>query len=205
MSGFVPDPGKDFSGGDLPEISKRLDQLGRQLGVTIYGLSGYRTPAYSVSVGGFANDPHTQHKAADIGVNSQMRASAGSITDAQLASVGLYRPFAGAQEINHVQLRAGGANPSNFLAPSSGGGSFPLDPTQLPSGAGKGAAVVPDAATAAAKALVGLVVDAIGRDGARVLLSVALVIAGLALIAFGASRAFGLRTPPLPALAALAV
>jgi hypothetical protein len=55
-----------------------------------------------------------------------------------------------------------------------------------------------EAAAKTAGAIVGLLVDAIGRDGARLLLSVALVAGAVAAIGFGAARALGLRTPPLP-------
>lgn len=108
--GFVGDPGKDFSYGKEPQIVAALRKLGEMLHTTIYGISGHRTPAESVSVGGFANDPHTRGEAADIGVGSQMRDSAYKLTAAQLAKVGLYRPFfpADAKEVNHVQLLAGG-------------------------------------------------------------------------------------------------
>lgn len=106
---FVPDPGTDFSYGQEPQIAGALGELARQLGVTIYGISGHRTPAHSLAVGGFANDPHTRGIAADIGVNSQTRGSAAQLTAAMLSRVGLYRPFPGAQEINHVQMLGGGA------------------------------------------------------------------------------------------------
>lgn len=103
-AGFVADPGTSQTQGALPTITSRLNTLAKRLGVTIYGISGYRTPAHSVAVGGFANDPHTQGQAEDIGVNSQLRSSAGRITERQLNSVGLTRPFPGAAEINHIQL-----------------------------------------------------------------------------------------------------
>jgi hypothetical protein len=107
--GFVADPGTSQSQGQLPELTARLDQLARALGVVIYGISGYRTPAHSVAVGGFANDPHTKGMAEDIGVNSLLRSSAAQITEAQLAQYGLYRPFDPSDnpantEVNHVQL-----------------------------------------------------------------------------------------------------
>lgn len=105
MPGFVADPGTNFATGDEAEIARRLDELGKKLGVTIYGISGYRTPARSVEVGGTANDPHTKGLAADIGVGGSTRASAAKLTDAQLASVGLFRPIPGnSQEINHIAL-----------------------------------------------------------------------------------------------------
>ncbi len=107
--GFTPDPGTSQSQGQLPQLTAQLNALGKTLGVTIYGISGYRTPAHSVAVGGFANDPHTQGEAEDIGVNSLLRASAAQISEARLAQFGLYRPFDPTDdpnntEVNHVQL-----------------------------------------------------------------------------------------------------
>lgn len=113
--GFVADPGTSQTQGELPLLTSRLNQLGQALGVTIYGISGYRSPAHSVAVGGYANDPHTQGLAEDIGVNSLVRSSAAQISEAQLARFGLYRPFDPSDdpnntEVNHVQLiPAGGA------------------------------------------------------------------------------------------------
>lgn len=107
--GFVADPGTNQSVGELPVITAELDALAKALGVTIYGISGYRTPAHSVAVGGYATDPHTQGKAEDIGVNSLLRSSAAQISEAELAKFGLYRPFDPSDdpnntEVNHVQL-----------------------------------------------------------------------------------------------------
>ncbi|MGZ4311254.1 MAG: hypothetical protein ACXVR1_04025 [Solirubrobacteraceae bacterium] len=107
--GFAPDPGTSQTQGELPLLTARLDQLAKALQVVIYGISGYRTPAHSVAVGGFANDPPTKGQAEDIGVNSLLRSSAAQITEAQLAQYGLYRPFdpsddAANTEVNHIQL-----------------------------------------------------------------------------------------------------
>jgi hypothetical protein len=107
--GFVADPGTVQDVGELPVITRDLDALGQYLHVTIYGISGYRTPAHSVAVGGFADDPHTRGEAEDIGVNSLLRVSAAQITEAELAKFGLYRPFDPSDdpnntEVNHVQL-----------------------------------------------------------------------------------------------------
>jgi hypothetical protein len=109
LPGFIADPGTSQTQGELPQLTAALDALGKSLGVTIYGISGYRSPAHSVAVGGFANDPHTQGKAEDIGVNSLLRSSAAQISEAQLARFGLYRPFDPSDnpnnsEVNHVQL-----------------------------------------------------------------------------------------------------
>jgi hypothetical protein len=107
--GFVADPGTVQNVGELPILTRDLNELGISLHVTVYGISGYRTPAHSVAVGGFADDPHTKGEAEDIGVNSLLRASAAQITEADLARFGLYRPFdptddPGNTEVNHVQL-----------------------------------------------------------------------------------------------------
>jgi hypothetical protein len=107
--GFVPDPGTSQTQGQLPTLTARLDALAKSLGVVIYGISGYRTPAHSVAVGGYADDPHTRGQAEDIGVNSLLRSSAAQITEAQLARFGLYRPFDPSgdptnSEVNHIQL-----------------------------------------------------------------------------------------------------
>lgn len=107
--GFVADPGTSQTQGELPRITADLDALGKALGVTIYGISGYRSPAHSVAVGGFADDPHTRGEAEDIGVNSLLRSSAAQISESELAQFGLYRPFDPSgnprnTEVNHVQL-----------------------------------------------------------------------------------------------------
>jgi Peptidase M15 len=107
--GFVADPGTTQDVGQLPELTARLNGLATALHVTIYGISGYRTPAHSVAVGGFADDPHTKGEAEDIGVNSLLRSSAAQISEADLARFGLYRPFdptddPGNTEVNHIQL-----------------------------------------------------------------------------------------------------
>jgi hypothetical protein len=107
--GFVADPGTTQDVGQLPVLTARLNQLAQGLGVVIYGISGYRTPAHSVAVGGFADDPHTKGEAEDVGVNSLLRSSAAQISEAQLAQYGLYRPFdpsddPGNTEVNHIQL-----------------------------------------------------------------------------------------------------
>jgi Peptidase M15 len=107
--GFTADPGTSQTEGQLPELTAQLNALGKALGVTIYGISGYRTPAHSVAVGGYADDPHTRGEAEDIGVNSLLRSSAAQISEADLARFGLYRPFDPSDdpnnpEVNHVQL-----------------------------------------------------------------------------------------------------
>jgi hypothetical protein len=128
--GFVADPGTSQTEGLLPRLTAQLNALAKALGVTIYGISGYRTPAHSVAVGGFANDPHTQGLAEDIGVGSLLRSSAAQISEAQLAAYGLYRPFDPSDdpnntEVNHVQLIPAGGPLS--LAQSTA--AYDPDPT----------------------------------------------------------------------------
>lgn len=110
--GFVADPGTQQTEGQLPLITADLNALAHALGVTIYGISGYRSPAQSVAVGGYATDPHTKGEAEDIGVDSLLRSSAARISEAELAKFGLYRPFDPSDspdntEVNHVQLLPG--------------------------------------------------------------------------------------------------
>ena len=128
--GFVADPGTSQTEGQLPELTAELNALGKALGVTIYGISGYRTPAHSVAVGGYADDPHTKGEAEDIGVNSLLRSSAAQISEPELAEFGLYRPFdpsdnADDTEVNHIQLIPAGGPLS--LAESTN--TFDPDPT----------------------------------------------------------------------------
>ncbi len=112
------------------ELTGQLNALAQALGVTIYGISGYRSPAHSVAVGGYANDPHTKGEAEDIGVNSLLRSSAAQISEADLARYGLYRPFDPSDnpnntEVNHVQLIPNGGPLT--LAQSTA--TFDPDPT----------------------------------------------------------------------------
>ena len=128
--GFVADPGTIQDVGQLPELTAQLNALGQALGVTIYGISGYRSPAHSVAVGGYADDPHTKGEAEDIGVNSLLRSSAAQISEAALARYGLYRPFDPSDnpdntEVNHVQLIPNGGPLT--LAQSTA--TFDPDPT----------------------------------------------------------------------------
>ena len=96
--GFFPAPGTNYSVGREPQLAARLDRLGKALHLHLIGLSGYRTPQHSVEVGGFANDPHTRGEASDTpGVEG--------VGEQTLEAYGLTRPFAGAAEADHVQIR----------------------------------------------------------------------------------------------------
>ena len=79
-------------------LAERLNTMGKALHLHLIGISGYRSPQHSVEVGGFANDPHTRGEASDTpGVEG--------VPEATLNQFGLTRPFPGAAEADHIQLR----------------------------------------------------------------------------------------------------
>jgi hypothetical protein len=95
-AGFFPAAGTNYSVGQEPIIAARLDALGRALGLSLTGISGYRSPQHSVEVGGFADDPHTQGIASDTpGVEG--------VPESTLQRFCLTRPFAGPREADHIQ------------------------------------------------------------------------------------------------------
>ena len=95
-TGFFQAPGTNYSVGEEPIIAARLDALGRALGLHLIGISGYRSPAHSVEVGGYADDPHTRGEASDTpGVEG--------VPEATLEQFCLTRPFPGAREADHIQ------------------------------------------------------------------------------------------------------
>jgi TP901 family phage tail tape measure protein len=106
QGGFVAEPGQNFTYGYEPRIVADLRKFAAEMRETVYGVSGYRSPAHSVAVGGSSNDPHTEGKAADIGLGSPTLASMVSVPESDLRKVGLYRPFypPDSAEANHVQL-----------------------------------------------------------------------------------------------------
>lgn len=99
-TGFFPGSGTNYSKGDEPTLAARLDALAKALKVKLTGVSGYRTPAHSVAVGGFADDPHTKGKASDTPGTER-------IPESTLRKFGLTRPFGGAKEADHIQLLPG--------------------------------------------------------------------------------------------------
>ena len=105
--GFFPAPGTNYSSGVEPEIARRLNRLGKALKLHLIGVSGFRSPAHSVAVGGFANDPHTQGRASDTpGIES--------VPEGVLRRFGLTRPFPGASEADHIQLLGAGGGSSTI-------------------------------------------------------------------------------------------
>ncbi|MBV9415802.1 MAG: transglycosylase family protein [Solirubrobacterales bacterium] len=137
--GFFPSPTANYSVGSEPQIAAKLDALGEALHLHLVGISGYRTPAHSVEVGGSANDPHTCGAASDTpGVEG--------VPEATLERFGLTRPIPGdPKEADHIQLAGtngsvcasgastvdvslgsgaggvGAGNPNVHLVPLSGG------------------------------------------------------------------------------------
>jgi peptidoglycan hydrolase CwlO-like protein len=94
--GFFPAPGTNYGVNQEPIIAARLDQLGKALKLHLIGISGYRTPAHSVAVGGFADDPHTRGEASDTpGVEG--------VPESTLLKFCLTRPFPGPAEADHIQ------------------------------------------------------------------------------------------------------
>jgi peptidoglycan hydrolase CwlO-like protein len=95
--GFFPAAGTNYSVGEEPTLAEHLNTMGKALHLHLIGISGYRSPAHSVEVGGFANDPHTRGEASDTpGVEG--------VPESTLAQFGLIRPFPGAAEADHIQL-----------------------------------------------------------------------------------------------------
>ena len=94
--GFFAAPGTNYSVNQEPIIAARLDALGKAAQLHLIGISGYRTPAHSVEVGGYADDPHTLGEASDTpGVEG--------VPEATLEEFCLTRPFPGAREADHIQ------------------------------------------------------------------------------------------------------
>lgn len=69
-SNIVTDPGVNISRVD-PKLLNAINSVARQHGVKVTINSGWRSPAHSVAVGGFANDPHTRGIAVDAYVNGR--------------------------------------------------------------------------------------------------------------------------------------
>lgn len=113
-----------------------LEQVGERLGRVLTIISGYRDPAYSASVGGYSNDPHSRGVGADVYVGStpigsypgafRIIESVGLESGAQ---PGFYR---GASDPEHVQIPGSGVNKS--VVDYGGGG---VSPTSAAAGAAK--------------------------------------------------------------------
>jgi hypothetical protein len=127
QEGFFPDASANYSVGYEPEIAGRLDQLAQANHLHLEGLSGYRSAAHSVEVGGNADDPHTCGAASDTpGIEG--------VSEATLEQFGLTRPFPNdPKEADHIQLEGttgsvcatGGAASIDVGLTTPGGGATP--------------------------------------------------------------------------------
>jgi hypothetical protein len=209
-------PGVNVTLGQEPEILRRLRALAAALKVRIFIISGARPGGISPSTGqpvGFPNDPHTRGQAADIGVNAPTLASAGMLTDAQLARFGLFRPFKTPSEINHVQLLPGsgidlgalGSDAAKVGGTAIGVGQAIGGPLTLGVGilgdtilghgvggpVGDAASAAENTALAPVKLAVNEAAKELGSAGLRILLYSVLILGGAAMALYGLARAAG--------------
>lgn len=99
-----------------PVILQGLEHVAEKLGVTITVFSGYRSPDYSASVGGYANDPHSRGVAVDAQIgDTPIGNYPGAFKALQAAGLesgaqpGFYR---GKTDPTHVQFPGSGINKS---------------------------------------------------------------------------------------------
>jgi hypothetical protein len=93
-----------------PLLLAALERVGEILGQTITIFSGYRTSAYSASVGGFAGDPHSKGVAVDATVGGKPLGAA--LSSSQFSGLGLQTGnvpnfYQGKPDPTHVQLTSG--------------------------------------------------------------------------------------------------
>lgn len=199
--------------GDLdanPTLLAQLQALAKRLGKTFTVTSGKRTFAEQQALyNNRANNPypvakpgtskHETGNAADVLVDGKPIQDA--VDPLALQAMGLV-PLKG--DAVHVELGTPSYVNGGIVGGAAGAIAGAGDAINSGANAAAGAAgnVAADAAKATANALVGLVVDAIGKDGARVLLTGALVVAGVVLVAIGGARALGVKQPIRAALKA---
>jgi hypothetical protein len=195
--GFFPAAGTNYTVGQEPIIAQRLNQLAKDMHLHLVGVSGYRTPAHSVEVGGFANDPHTKGQASDTpGVEN--------VPESTLEKYGLTRPFAGASEADHIQLLPDNKGPLR-IDPNAPGAQQTIKKgleagrmaeeggTDAVSGGLANPTGPSKVALDAAKAVVSLIGEWFGEEFGKAVLYVVLAGGGAALIIAGVSRAAGLH------------
>lgn len=158
--GFVEAPGTNYSVGEEPILVQRLTAMAKALGIELVGISGYRSPAHSVEVGGFANDPHTRGDASDT-------EGAQDIPESVLERFGLTRLFPGAAEADHIQLL--GVALGAIIASATGAGAVsallaPSIQTPQVGGTGAMADMIQGALTATASAAQSLVSQSGGSN-----------------------------------------
>jgi TP901 family phage tail tape measure protein len=170
--GFVAEPNTNFTAGYEPQIVADLRKLSAEMKEIVYGISGYRSPSHSVAVGGFSDDPHTEGKAADIGLGSPTLASMLGVPEADLRKVGLYRPFfpPDSAEANHVQLIGvpygnNPGTPSGAGSSGSGGSAVARMVAQIATPKVGGTGVISQIAQAALSKVASAASTAVGAAG----------------------------------------
>lgn len=95
-----------------PSLLSKLNSIGKALGQKITIFSGYRTSAYSASVGGFSGDPHTRGIAVDSDIGStpigQYPGVMALMTKMGLVSGNTPDFYQGTTDPSHTQLSATG-------------------------------------------------------------------------------------------------
>lgn len=143
------EPGVDWQHVN-PQLLQGLNRMGAQKGVVITVISGYRTPAHSVAVGGFADDPHTKGIAVDAEVGGKPVGSVFSAKQFQQAGLETGNQpgfFNGKPDPGHVQL------PSSAETPTPDATSTAATATTEPSPTPQSSAAAADQAAPASPVL----------------------------------------------------
>lgn len=143
-------PGVDWRDLD-PAFLKSLDALSTKIGRNIEIFSGYRTPAHSVEVGGYSNDPHTRGVAVDAYALADSNIPLGQYASQSVfGSLGLESGFYWKKsDPAHVQVLNSGVNKSittlgaggTTPAQSSGGPALSFDEQAFVEGVSLGTGV----------------------------------------------------------------
>lgn len=139
------DPGVDWQHVN-PQLLQGLNRMGSQKGVVIDVISGYRTPAHSVAVGGFADDPHTKGIAVDAEVNGKPVGSVFSAKQFQAAGLETGNQpgfFNGKPDPGHVQLPSSAETPTPDASSAATTATTEPSPAPIPDGQ---SAAAPEAA-----------------------------------------------------------
>lgn len=131
--------GVDWQHVDTGLLSK-LNDAGGQLHQTITIFSGYRSPSYSASVGGYANDPHTRGVAVDASIGGTYIGNfpgAAAVLEGLGLEPGVTSDFYnGKPDPMHVQIKGSGINKSiHALATYAKGGVAAVAAAATPGGA----------------------------------------------------------------------
>lgn len=146
------EPGVDWQHVN-PQLLQGLNRMGAQKGVVITVISGYRTPAHSVAVGGFADDPHTKGIAVDAEVGGKPVGSVFSAKQFQQAGLETGNQpgfFNGKPDPGHVQLPSSAETPTPDATSTAATAATEPSPTPQPEPADTPASanpILPPAAT----------------------------------------------------------